>query len=209
MTTATLTRIGDSPLTQPPLPYADDALAPTISAETISFHYGKHHAAYFTNLNKMIEGTPMADQSLEEIIIATAGDAAKAKIFNNAAQCWNHNFYWNSLSPGAQSPSGALAAAIDRDFGSLDACKKALKEAAVGQFGSGWAWLVVDGDTLKTISTHDAEVPFTAGHVPLLTVDVWEHAYYIDWQNRRPDYVGAVIDGHLNWEFAAENFAKA
>ena len=203
----TMNKITGSALKQPPLPFAEDALAPAISAETISFHYGKHHAGYFTTLGKLIEGTPLAGKTLEEIIGATKGDAAKAKVFNNAAQCWNHNFYWDSLSPAAQAPSGALADAIKRDFGSFDACKKALKEAATSHFGSGWAWLVVEAGRLKTISTHDAGVPFTQGQLPLLTVDVWEHAYYLDWQNRRPDHVDAVIEGHLNWDFAAANLA--
>jgi superoxide dismutase, Fe-Mn family len=200
-------RIGKSPLAQMPLPFADTALEPVISAKTLAFHYGKHHRGYFDTLGKLIEATPMADQTLEEIIIATAGDSAKAKIFNNAAQCWNHNFYWNSLTPARQAPSGALAAAITRDFGSFDACRAALAKASIDQFGTGWGWLVVDNGTLKAISTEDAEVPFTKGQMPLLTVDVWEHAYYIDYQNRRPDHVKAVVDGHLNWEFAARNLA--
>jgi len=202
-------RIGRSPLVQPPLPYAETALEPIISAKTISFHYGKHHKGYYDALAKLIADTPMDGQTLEEIILATDGDAAKAKIFNNAAQCWNHNFYWNSLSPHAQSPSGPLAAAITRDFGSFEAAKAALAEASIDQFGTGWGWLVSDGGKLKAVSTEDAAVPFTAGQTPLLTVDVWEHAYYLDYQNRRPDHVEAVVDGHLNWEFAARNFAAA
>ncbi|WP_426165761.1 superoxide dismutase [Sandarakinorhabdus sp. DWP1-3-1] len=196
-----------SPLTQPPLPFARDALAPTISAETLGFHYDKHHKGYFDTLNKLVADTPLAGATLEEIILETSGDAAARKIFNNAAQCWNHNFYWNSLSPEAQTPSGALAEAIDRDFGSLDALKEALVKSSVEQFGTGWGWLVLVDGTLKTVSTDDAEVPFTDGATPLLTVDVWEHAYYLDYQNRRPDHVKAVVDDHLNWEFAARNFA--
>ena len=200
-------RIGKSPQQQPDLPFADTALEPVISAETISFHYGKHHKGYFDALAKLVAGTPMAEQTLEEVITATAGDAEKKKIFNNAAQCWNHNFYWNSLSPETQEPSGKLAAAIDRDFGSLDKCKEALINASVNQFGTGWGWLVYEGGRLKAISTEDADLPFVHGQVPLLTVDVWEHAYYLDWQNKRPDHVKAVVNEHLNWEFAARNFA--
>jgi Fe-Mn family superoxide dismutase len=200
-------RIGASPLVQPPLPFAETALEPVISAKTIGFHYGKHHKGYFDTLAKLVAGTSHAEQTLETIIVETVDDAAKRKIFNNAAQAWNHSFYWNSLSPDAQTPSGKLAEAIARDFGSLDAARAALATAAVDHFGSGWAWLVVDNGRLKAISTKDAEVPFTSGRIPLLTVDVWEHAYYLDYQNRRADHVKAVIDGHLNWAFAARNFA--
>lgn len=201
--------IGTSPLAQQPLPFAEAALEPVISAKTIGFHYGKHHKGYFDALAKLVEGTPMADQTLEEIIIATANDPAQVNIFNNAAQCWNHDFYWHSLSPAAQAPAGKLAAAIDRDFGSLEKCQAALTKASVDQFGTGWGWLVLDGGRLKAISTGDADVPFVNGQRPLLTVDVWEHAYYLDWQNRRPDHVSAIVEGHLNWEFAAKNFAVA
>ena len=202
-------RIGASPLTQPPLPFADTALEPVISAKTIGFHYGKHHKGYFDTLAKLVASTPHAEQTLEAIIVDTVDDAAQRKIFNNAAQAWNHSFYWNSLSPDAQTPSGKLADAIARDFGSLDAARAALATAAVDHFGSGWAWLVLDNGRLKAISTKDAEVPFTSGRIPLLTVDVWEHAYYLDYQNRRADHVKAVIAGHLNWAFAARNFAAA
>lgn len=202
-------QIGRSPLRQAPLPFADTALEPEISAETIGFHYGKHHKGYFDTLAKLVEGTPFADQTLEEIIVATADDTAQVKVFNNAAQAWNHNFYWQSLSPERQAPSGALAAALVRDFGSVEAAQAALIKASVEQFGTGWGWLVNDGGTLKTISTGDADVPFTIGLVPLLTVDVWEHAYYLDVQNRRPDHVKAVVEDHLNWEFAAKNFAAS
>ena len=201
--------IGASPLEQPPLPFADTAFEPVISAQTFGFHYGKHHKGYFDALAKLIEGTPLAQQTLEAIIVATAGDAAQTKIFNNAAQCWNHNFYWNSLSPKAHAPSGALEAALVRDFGSVDEAKEALAKASVDQFGTGWGWLVLDGGTLKAVSTEDAAVPFTTGQVPLLTVDVWEHAYYLDYQNRRPDHVKAVVGDHLNWDFAADRFAAA
>lgn len=201
-------RIGKSPQTQPDLPFSDTALEPVISAQTLGFHYGKHHKGYFDTLGKLVAGTPMAEQTLEEIIVATAGDADKTKIFNNAAQCWNHNFYWDSLSPDAQEPTGKLLAAIERDFGSVDKCREALTAASVNQFGTGWGWLVYENGRLKAVSTEDADVPFVHGQLPLLTVDVWEHAYYLDWQNRRPDHVKAVVDGHLNWAFAAKNFAK-
>jgi len=195
-----------SPLTLPPLPFGEAALAPVISAQTLSFHYGKHHAGYVTNLGKLVVGTPFASQSLEEIILATAGQTDKASIFNNAAQVWNHTFYWNSLSPkGGGEPPAALKAKIDASFGSVDACKKELAAAATTQFGSGWAWLVQDGDKLSVVKTGNAETPFTKGLKPLLTLDVWEHAYYLDYQNRRPDYISAVLDKLINWEFAAAN----
>jgi Fe-Mn family superoxide dismutase len=200
-------RIGKSPLVQPPLPFAETALEPVISARTIGFHHGKHHKGYFDALAGLVAGTPMADQTLEELVLATAGRPDMVKIFNNAAQCWNHNFYWQSLSPTRTAPSGRLAAAIERDFGSLDACKAALAKASIDQFGAGWGWLVVDGDRLTAVSTGDADVPFVAGMLPLLVVDVWEHAYYLDWQNRRADYVKALVDGHLDWDFAGRNFA--
>ncbi|OYU15097.1 MAG: superoxide dismutase [Fe] [Alphaproteobacteria bacterium PA4] len=198
---------GASPLEQPPLPFARDALAPAISADTIGVHYDKHHKGYFDTLVKLVAGSPLAGQTLEQIIRATTDDPAQVKIFNNAAQAWNHNFYWASLSPKALTPGGALAAAIARDFGDLAAVQAALIKAGTEQFGSGWAWLVADGDTLKVVATHDAGVRFTSGQRPLLTVDVWEHAYYLDVQNRRADYLKAVVEGHLNWDFAAANFA--
>ena len=195
-----------APITLPPLPYADTALDPVISANTIGFHYGKHHKAYVDNLNKLIAGSELAEVGLEEIIRRTAGKPDKVAIFNNAAQTWNHTFYWNSLAPrGGGKPSGTLAARIEKDFGSFEACRQQLLDAAVGQFGSGWAWLVVDQGTLKVVKTPNADLPLTAGQTPLLTIDVWEHAYYLDYQNRRADYVSAVIDKLLNWEFAAKN----
>ena len=208
-TKLTAAQIGASPLTQAPLPFAENALEPVISAKTIGFHYGKHHKGYFDTLAKLIAGTPFEGQSLEAIIMATAGDPAKVAIFNNAAQAWNHNFYWKSLSPETQTPAGKLAAAITRDFGNLDALKASLSKASIAQFGTGWGWLASDGGTLKVLSTEDADVPFTRGLLPLLTVDVWEHAYYLDYQNRRPDYVNAVLNGHLNCRFAEERFAAA
>ncbi len=189
-----------------PLPYADNALEPVISANTLSFHYGKHHKAYVDNLNKLVAGTDLAGQSLEQIIAATAGQADKAGIFNNAAQVWNHMFYWHSLSPnGGGEPSGALREKIAAAFGSVDNCKKELTTAALTQFGSGWAWLVLDGDKVAIAKTANADSPLTKNLRPLLTIDVWEHAYYLDFQNRRPDYVGTVLDKLVNWEFAEAN----
>jgi Fe-Mn family superoxide dismutase len=196
-----------APIALPALPYADTALAPVISAQTIGFHYGKHHKGYVDNLNKLIQGTELADAPLEQIVKASAGAADKTAIFNNAAQVWNHTFYWNSLNPAGGAPSGKLAAAIEAGFGGLDGLKKALKDAAVGQFGSGWAWLVADAEgKLKVVKTGNADTPLTQGLKPLLTVDVWEHAYYLDYQNRRADYVQAVLDKLLNWNFAAQNY---
>ena len=195
-----------SPHVLPPLPYAENALEPVITANTISFHYGKHHKAYVDNLNKLVAGTEYADLSLEKIITGTARRPEKAAIFNNAAQIWNHTFYWNSMKPkGGGEPPAALKQRIDASFGSVDACKKELAGAAVSQFGSGWAWLVLDGDKLKIVKTANADTPLTTGVKPLLTIDVWEHAYYLDCQNRRADYVNAVLDKLINWEFALQN----
>ena len=192
--------------TLPPLPFADTALNPVISANTLSFHYGKHHAAYVTNLNKMAAGTEFADLDLEAVIRKSHG--SNPGIFNNAAQVWNHTFYWNSLKPGGSAPSGKLKAAIEA-YGGLDKLKADFGDAAKTQFGSGWAWIAAKGGKIEVLKTPNAENPMVAGATALLTVDVWEHAYYLDWQNRRPDYVAAVIDKLLNWDFAAENFAKA
>ncbi len=195
-----------SPLVLAPLPYAENALDPVITANTISFHYGKHHKGYVDNLNKLVAGTEYAGLSLEKIITATAGQAEKAAIFNNAAQIWNHTFYWNSMKPnGGGEPPAALEQRMEASFGSVEDCKKAFANAAVTQFGSGWAWLVLDGDKLRIVKTPNAETPLTAGVKPLLTVDVWEHAYYLDYQNRRADYVNAVLDKLINWEFALQN----
>ena len=196
----------ESPHVLQPLPYADDALEPIISAKTIGFHYGKHHKGYVDNLNKLVAGTEFANLPLEKIITKTAGKADKAAIFNNAAQTWNHTFYWRSMRPkGGGEPPAALKQKIVASFGSVDACKKELSTAAMAQFGSGWVWLVLDGDKLKVVKTANAEVPLTKGMKPLLTVDVWEHAYYLDYQNRRADYVNAVLDKLINWEFALQN----
>ncbi len=197
-----------APITLPPLPYADNALEPVISAHTMSFHYGKHHRAYVDNLNKLIAGTELAAASLEEIVRASAGKADRVGIFNNAAQVWNHTFYWKSMRPnGGGEPPAVLKQKMDAAFGGVDACKKELANAAVTQFGSGWAWLVLDGANLKVVKTGNAETPVTQGLKPLLTVDVWEHAYYLDYQNKRADYVAAVLDKLANWEFAAANMA--
>ena len=194
----------------PELPYAKDALAPHITEETLNFHHGKHHNAYVGKLNELVENTEFANQSLEEIMQATAGKADKAAIFNNAAQIWNHTFYWHSMkAAGGGQPSGTLAEAIARDFGSYDKFRAEFHTAGMTQFGSGWAWLVLDGDTLKIVKTPNAECPLTDGKTPILTADVWEHAYYIDFQNRRPDYLNTFLDSLVNWEFAAENFDRA
>jgi superoxide dismutase, Fe-Mn family len=194
------------PFTLPPLPYADTALEPHITAKTLSFHYGKHHQAYVTNLNNLVKGSDLAQMPLEELILKVAKDDSKKGVFNNAAQVWNHTFYWNSMrAKGGGKPSGKLAGLIDSSFGSLDAFKEAFKKAAVGQFGSGWAWLVNDGGKLAIATTGNAELPLTSGKKALFTCDVWEHAYYLDFQNRRPDYVTAFLDNLVNWDFAAQN----
>ena len=199
---------GSGPFSLPPLPYPEDALSPTISANTIGFHYGKHHQGYVNKLNELVAGTPLADQSLEAVIKATAGKADQTAIFNNAAQVWNHTFYWNSLRPkGGGKPSGALAELIEKSFGDYDKFKAEFAKAATSQFGSGWAWLVKDGDKLIITKTSNADTPIAQGQKPLLTIDVWEHAYYLDYQNRRADYVAAVLDKLINWEFAAQNLA--
>ena len=204
MTTATTVK--SSPHVLPPLPYAENALDPVISAETVSLHYGKHHKGYVDKLNTLIAGTALADLSLEEIVSRTAGKADQTEIFNNAAQAWNHDFYWRSLKPnGGGEPPAALKQWIEVSFITLDACKKELATAATKQFGSGWAWLVQDHGKLKVISTGNADNPLTKGATPLLTIDVWEHAYYLDYQNRRADHVNAVLDKLINWGFAADN----
>lgn len=194
----------------PALPYAQDALEPHISANTLSFHHGKHHNTYVTNLNNLVKDTDLAGKSLEDIVVAVAGDAAKAGVFNNAAQVWNHTFYWHSMSPnGGGKPTGAIAAKIDADFGSYDKFVEEFKAAATTQFGSGWAWLVLDGGKLKVTKTANADSPIAHGQKPLLTIDVWEHAYYLDFQNRRPDYIATFLDSLVNWDFANKNLAAA
>ena len=197
---------GAAVFTLPALPYAENALEPVISAKTVGFHYGKHHKGYVDNLNKLVVGTEYADLPLEKIIAATVGKVDKTAIFNNAAQAWNHTFYWHSLKPkGGGEPPAVLKQKIEVSFGTMDACKKELAIAATTQFGSGWAWLVLDGAKLKVLKTGNANSPLIKGMKPLLSIDVWEHAYYLDYQNRRADYVAAVLDKLTNWEFAAEN----
>ena len=184
----------------PSLPWSNDALAPHISAETIEYHYGKHHAGYVKKLNAAIEGTDLANKSLEDII--KAGGAT----FNNAAQVWNHTFYWNSMSPnGGGEPSGAIADAINGSFDSYANFREAFANAAATQFGSGWAWLVADGDKLSIQKTKDADTPIASGQKALLTIDVWEHAYYIDYRNARPQYIETFLDKLVNWDFANQN----
>ncbi len=190
----------------PPLPYAENALEPIITARTVGFHYGKHHKGYVHHMNKLIAGTEYSELMLEEIITGTAGRKERAAIFNNAAQTWNHTFYWNSLKPnGGGQPPAALKQKIDSSFGSFDDCKKEIATTAVSQFGSGWVWLVLDDGKLKVVKTSNAENPLTMGMKPLLTIDVWEHAYYLDYQNKRLDYVNTVLEKLINWEFALQN----
>jgi Fe-Mn family superoxide dismutase len=193
------------PIPLPPLPFDQGALAPVISANTLNFHYGKHHKTYVDTLNRLIVGTEFADMPLESIVKATARQSDHTAIFNNAAQAWNHAFYWKSLRPrGGGEPPAELRRLMETSFGGVDQCKKELSRAAVAQFGSGWAWLVQDGEKLKIVKTADAMTPLTGAARPLLTIDVWEHAYYLDYQNRRIDYVNALIDKLANWEFAAD-----
>jgi Fe-Mn family superoxide dismutase len=196
----------ETPITLPALPYPENALEPIVSARTVGFHHGKHHRAYVDNLNKLIAGSELAESDLGTIVRETAGKPDKASVFNNAAQAWNHNFYWKSLTPkGGGIPSGKLAEMAETSFGGIDALKKELQNAAVTQFGSGWAWLVLEGGKLKVMKTSNADNPMISGAKPLLVIDVWEHAYYLDYQNRRADHVAAVIDGLLNWNFALQN----
>jgi Fe-Mn family superoxide dismutase len=194
----------------PALPYGLDALEPHISSQTLGFHHGKHHAAYVANLNKLIEGTDLDGKSLEDVITTVAGDAAKAGVFNNAAQIWNHSFYWQCMKPGGGgAPTGALAEKITADFGSFEAFVEQFKAAGATQFGSGWAWLVLENGTLKVTKTPNADLPLAHGQKALLTMDVWEHAYYLDYQNRRPDYITTFLDKLVNWDFVAANLAAA
>ena len=194
----------------PPLPFAKDALAPHISANTLDFHHGKHHNAYVTNLNNLTKDTPLANETLEGVIRTVAGDASKAGVFNNAAQVWNHTFYWNCMKPGGGGqPSAALASALASAFGSFEKFKDEFKNACVTQFGSGWGWLVAADGALKITKTANADLPLAHGQTALLTCDVWEHAYYLDYQNRRPDYVQVFLDHLVNWDFVAQNLSKA
>lgn len=191
--------------TLPELPYAKGALAPHLSEETLEYHYGKHHNAYVNNLNGLIEGTDLANKTLEEIIMSASGG-----VFNNAAQIWNHTFYWNCMKPGGGGhPSGDLGATIDRDFGSFDDFKAQFGQAGATLFGSGWTWLVLEGDTLRITQTSNADVPLKHGQTPLLTMDVWEHAYYVDYRNLRPKYIETFLNSLVAWDFVEANLSKA
>ena len=193
-------------ITLPSLPFAQDALEPVISAKTLDFHHGKHHNAYVTNLNNLIQGTDLSEKSLDEIILAVAKDASKAGIYNNAAQVWNHSFYWNCMKKGGGgAPTGKIADRINQDFGSFDKFVEEFKAAGATQFGSGWAWLIEEGGKLKVVKTANADTPMAHGQKALLTVDVWEHAYYLDFQNRRPDYLADFIAKLINWDFVNQN----
>jgi len=192
----------------PPLPWPEDALEPFISKNTIGFHYGKHHKTYVDKLNELIAGKPEAAMPLEDIVRKTVGNPKKVQILHNAQQTWNHTFYWNSMRrKGGGEPPREIAEKIRSSFGGYDVFKKTFAEAAVGQFGSGWAWLIAQGGKLKVVATPDGDDPLPTSATPLLTLDVWEHAYYLDYQNRRKDYVTAVIDNLLNWDFATQNLA--
>ncbi len=194
------------PFELPKLPYAVSALAPHISENTFNYHYGKHHQAYVTNLNNFVKGAELENKTLEELILQSAGDASKVGIFNNAAQVWNHTFFWHCMKPGGGgAPKGKLLDMINSTFGSLDAFKEQFKQAAITQFGSGWAWLVLEEGKLKITKTPNADLPMVHGQRAILTIDVWEHAYYLDYQNRRPDYITIFLDHLINWDFADKN----
>ncbi len=205
MTTEQTTPRGPEPMAfeLPALPYAQDALAPHISAETLEYHYGKHHQTYVTNLNNLVKGTEFEEASLEDVILKSDGG-----LFNNSAQVWNHTFYWNSMKPGGGgAPTGEIADAINSAFGSYDDFKAKFAEAATTQFGSGWAWLVDSGSGLEIMKTANADLPLKHSSKALLTIDVWEHAYYIDFRNARPNYISTFLDHLVNWDFAAQNLA--
>lgn len=190
----------------PALPFDKNALEPYISSQTLDFHHGKHHNTYVANLNNLIKDTELDTKSLESIILLTVEDSTKTAVFNNSAQVWNHTFYWNSLTPnGGGVPSGAIASMIDADFDSYANFAKAFKDAALTQFGSGWAWLIVENKKLSIIKTSNADTPIAHGVIPLLCIDVWEHAYYLDYKNARAEYVDNVISHLLNWDFANKN----
>ncbi|HHP7231001.1 MAG TPA: superoxide dismutase [Xenococcaceae cyanobacterium] len=192
----------------PPLPYDYKALEPAISQNTLEFHHDKHHAAYVNKYNDAVKGTELDRKPIEEVIKAVAGDASKMGIFNNAAQAWNHTFYWQCMKPdGGSTPTGELAKKIEADFGSFEQFAVAFKNAGATQFGSGWAWLVLDGSNLKVTKTANADNPLTSGQTPLLTMDVWEHAYYLDYQNKRPAYIDEFLSKLVNWDFVAQNLA--
>ncbi|WP_340587334.1 superoxide dismutase [Erythrobacter alti] len=189
-----------------PLPYDAEALAPAITAETFSYHHGKHHQAYVDKTNAAVEGTDLANKSLEDVVAASRG--SDQGLFNNSAQVWNHGFYWHSLAPQSTGPTGELAAKIEECFGSLTELKDLLKSKGAGHFASGWVWLVEKGGKLEVTDTHDADTLVDQGGNPLLVIDLWEHAYYLDHQNARPSYLSAVVDDHLNWDFAADNLER-
>jgi Fe-Mn family superoxide dismutase len=197
------------PFVLPDLPYSSDALEPHMSSRTFSYHHGKHHLAYVNNLNKFLDGSDLANKSLEEIILLSAGDKTKVGIFNNAAQVWNHSFFWHCMKPGGGGkPRGNLLTQINTDFGSYEKFCEEFKNAATTQFGSGWAWLVVENGKLKIEKTANADLPLVRNQAALLTCDVWEHAYYLDYQNLRPNYVSVFLEHLVNWDFAEENFAN-
>lgn len=192
----------------PELPWSEDALHPHISAKTMSFHYGKHHAAYVSKLNDAVKGSPLAERTLEQIMKETAGDTAKTGIFNNAAQAWNHTFFWKSMKPGGGGePTGELKDKIAQSFGSVEKLKEEFANKAATLFGSGWTWLIEKDGKLEIVQTIGAANPMTEGKKPLLTLDVWEHAYYLDYQNRRPDFIKVFFDHLVNWDFAAQNLS--
>lgn len=203
MSTCSLANQKNFPFTLPELPYADTALEPHMSAKTFSYHHKKHHNAYVVNLNKLLENNDLNSKSLEELIMLSHNDAGKAGIFNNAAQVWNHSFFWHCMKPnGGGAPSGKIAAKINEDFGSYENFVNEFKTAALTQFGSGWAWLVLDNDKLSIMKTGNADLPMAHNKTALLTIDVWEHAYYLDFQNLRPNYVDAFLNYLVNWDFA-------
>jgi Fe-Mn family superoxide dismutase len=189
----------------PPLPYRKDALAPHMSEQTLEFHYGKHHQTYVDTLNKLVDGTDDAHKSLEEIILS----AEPGPVFNNAAQTWNHTFFWSCMTPGGGDPDGELSTALEQSFGSVDDFKQTFTDQAKTLFGSGWTWLAKGDDGLEIIQTKDADLPLKHGKTALLTLDVWEHAYYLDFQNARPAYIETWLENLVNWEFAASNLAKS
>ncbi len=201
--------VKNGPFTLSPLPYGENALESVISAKTMSFHYGKHHKAYVDKLNQLVVNTRFASMPLDEVVRESAKSSADTAIFNNAAQAWNHTFFWACLTPKGGAPSGKIKADIDRDFGSVENFTKQFAEAGVGQFGSGWVWLVGDGSKLKIEKTGNADTPMAHGKRCILTIDVWEHAYYLDYQNRRPDFLKAVAEKLLNWDFALQNYQRA
>jgi Fe-Mn family superoxide dismutase len=199
-----------APFVLPELPYGKDAMLPHFTPENFDYHHGKHHNAYVVNLNNLLQGHALSSKSLEEVIEVSSKEVSMGGIFNNAAQVWNHTFYWHSMKPqGGGKPSGKLLAQIEKDFGSFEKFTEEFKQAGATQFGSGWAWLVLDAGKLKVTKTANAATPITSDQHPILTCDVWEHAYYIDFRNRRPDYLAVFIEHLVNWDFASENFERA